>query len=216
MSEFNNEIEENNGNAKIWETILRDFLPYWPVIFAAAIIGFISSKVYLRYQRPVHQAEAGILLKDESQSTDNLLRQTLGGQTQTPVEDELEIIKGTNVMQRAAKLTNTFYFLEWAGQFNNYTDHKKSQPFDIEFLNPDSINPFSAKLNVDKQNTGLLVEGVLYPFNQIVDLKGNRVFIHKKENPFNLKGYQESKKITLSVFDLHTAAKKNSFRVFCF
>lgn len=208
MSEFNNEIEENNGNAKIWETILRDFLPYWPVIFAAAIIGFISSKVYLRYQRPVHQAEAGILLKDESQSTDNLLRQTLGGQTQTPVEDELEIIKGTNVMQRAAKLTNTFYFLEWAGQFNNYTDHKNSQPFDIEFLNPDSINPFSAKLNVDKQNTGLLVEGVLYPFNQIVDLKGNRVFIHKIENPFNLKGYQESKKITLSVFDLHTAANK--------
>ena len=39
------------------------------------------------------EAEAGILLKDESQSTDNLLRQTLGGQTQTQVEDELNILE---------------------------------------------------------------------------------------------------------------------------
>jgi tyrosine-protein kinase Etk/Wzc len=209
VSDFNNDIEENNGgNTNVMETILRDFLPYWPVIFAAAIIGFISSKVYLKYQRPVHQAEAGILLKDESQSTDNLLRQTLGGQAQTPVEDELEVLKGTNVMQRAVKLANAFYMVEWAGQFNNYYDHKNTQPFDIEFLNPDSINAFSAKLNVDKQNTGLLVEGVLYPFNRILELKGNRVFIHKIDNLSYLKGYQENKKITLSVFDIKTAASK--------
>ncbi len=137
MSDFNNhEFEENNqGNTNIMETLLRDFLPYWPVIFAAAIIGFISSKVYLKYQRPVHQVEAGILLKDESQSTDNLLKQAIGGQAQTPIEDELEILKGTNVMRRAAKLANAFYTIEWAGQFNNYYDHINTQPFDLEFLN---------------------------------------------------------------------------------
>ena len=46
MSDFNNDLEDNNGgnNPNIMEALLRDFLPYWPVIFAAAIIGFINDK----------------------------------------------------------------------------------------------------------------------------------------------------------------------------
>jgi len=55
MSDFDNDIEESSGKSNITEILLRDFLPYWPVIIAAAIIGFITSKVYLRYQRPIHQ-----------------------------------------------------------------------------------------------------------------------------------------------------------------
>jgi len=219
VSDFNNnEFEENNqGNANITETILRDFLPYWPVIFAAAIIGFISSKVYLRYQRPVHQVEAGILLKDESQSTDNLLKQAIGGQAQTPIEDELEVLKGTNVMRRAAKLANAFYVVEWAGQFNNYYDYKEAQPFDIEFLNPDSINPFAASFNVNATNTGIILDGKeSYPYNRVVSVRGNKLMIHSRncENSL-IKGYQTNKKITLRVLDVQTAANKiaNAFNV---
>ncbi len=211
MSDFNNEFEENNGgNTNVMETILRDFLPYWPVIFAAAIIGFISGKVYLRYQRPVHQAEAGILLKDESQSTDNLLKEAIGKSQNTPIEDELEVLKGTNVMRRAAKLANAFYVIEWAGQFNNYTDHPKTQPFDIEFLNPDSIQPFSAKINVNSANTAVILDGKEeYFYNRILDLKGNKVIIHQKENNTNfIKSYQLNQKITIYVVDLNSAAKK--------
>lgn len=213
MSDFNSEFEENNGgNTNLMETFLRDFLPYWPVIIAAAIIGFISGKVYLRYQRPIHQAEAGILLKDESQSTDNLLKQAVGGQTQTLIEDELEVLKGTNVMHRAAKLTNAFYSVEWAGQFNNYIDHKSTQPFDIEFLNPDSIIPFKAKINVNTNNTGIVLNNKEeFPYNRILDLKGNKVIIHQKESKVNnLKGYQTNPKITLIVIDLLEASKKIS------
>ena len=89
MSDFNNDLEDNNGgsNPNIMEALLRDFLPYWPVIFAAAIIGFVSSKVYLRYQRPIHQSVAGILLKNESESTESLLKQAVGKQ-ETKIELE--------------------------------------------------------------------------------------------------------------------------------
>ncbi len=130
MSDFNNnEFEENNhGNTNVMETLLRDFLPYWPVIFAAAIIGFVSSKVYLRYQRPIHQSTAGILLKNESESTESLLKQAVGKQ-ETKIEDELEILKGSNVMQRAAILSNAQYTMEWLGQFNNYLDHRNTMSF---------------------------------------------------------------------------------------
>ncbi len=212
MSDFNNnEFEENNqGNTNIMETLLRDFLPYWPVILAAAIIGFISSKVYLKYQRPVHQVEAGILLKDESQSTDNLLKQAIGGQGQTSIEDELEVLKGTNVMRRAAKLSNAFYAIEWAGQFNNYYDYRNTQPFDLEFLNSDSINPFSASINVNTENSAIILEGKeTYPYNQIVNIRGNRIIVHRRDcDNFYVKGYQKNKKITLKIYDIQSAASK--------
>jgi uncharacterized protein involved in exopolysaccharide biosynthesis len=94
MSDFNSDLDDNNGgnNPNIIESLLRDFLPYWPVIFAAAIIGFISSKVYLRYQRPVYQSVAGILLKNESESTESLLKQAVGMQPLALAQTRLDSI----------------------------------------------------------------------------------------------------------------------------
>jgi len=177
MSDFNNDLEDNNNggnNTNIWESVLRDFLPYWPVIFAAAIIGFISGKVYLKYQKPVHQSEAGILLKDESQNTDNLLKIAAGGEAKTSIEDELEVLKGSNVMQRAVKILNAFYVVERMGKFNSYTDNNKTQPFDIEFLYPEEIKPFSSTVNINQNNTQIIIGGRdSFPYDKIVNIGGD-------------------------------------------
>jgi capsular exopolysaccharide synthesis family protein len=204
MSDFNSDLDDNNGgnNPNIIESLLRDFLPYWPVIFAAAIIGFISSKVYLRYKRPVHQSVAGILLKNESESTESLLKQAVGKQ-ETKVEDELEILKGSNVMQRAAILVNALYTIEFAGQFNNFTSHRNSQPFDIDFLEPDSIKPFRCKINVNKLNTGIVLNShILVPYNQIFSVYGNEIVVKSKPADKGiLYNFQNYKKIELIVRD---------------
>ena len=43
MSDFNSEFEDQNvAGPNIMQIILRDYLPYWPVILAAAIIGYLS------------------------------------------------------------------------------------------------------------------------------------------------------------------------------
>ncbi len=218
MSDFNNnDFEENNqGNTNVMETLLRDFLPYWPVIFAAAIIGFISSKVYLKYQKPVHQAEAGILLKDESQNTDNLLKIAAGGEAKTSIEDELEVLKGSSVMQRAVKMLNAYYVVQRAGQFNSYTDNIKTQPFDIEFLNPGQILPFSTTVKINENNTQVILGGKdVFPYEKIVNVFGNNLVFHKIKLSYDniefvLKEYKSNPKIILNVYDLQTATKNLS------
>jgi tyrosine-protein kinase Etk/Wzc len=214
----NNEFEESNqGNTNMMEILLRDFLPYWPVIFAAAIIGFVSSKVYLRYQRPVHQAVAGILIKNESESTESLLKQAVGKQ-ETKIEDELEILKGSNVMERAAVIANAFYVIEFAGQFNNYASYKNTQPFDIEFLNPDSIFPFDCKINVNKQNNGILInDDINIPYNKIVRIFNNDlIFRSLKCDDLIKKNFQNYGKIKLIVNDKVIAGSRfgSSFDLF--
>jgi len=222
MSDFNNDLEDNNNggnNTNIWESVLRDFLPYWPVIFAAAIIGFISGKVYLKYQKPVHQSEAGILLKDESQNTDNLLKIAAGGEAKTSIEDELEVLKGSNVMQRAVKILNAFYVVERMGKFNSYTDNNKTQPFDIEFLYPEEIKPFSSTVNINQNNTQIIIGGRdSFPYDKIVNIGGNKLIFHRIDLTyvslinFNsvLKEYKSNPKIKLYIYDIQSAAQKLS------
>jgi len=178
MSDFDNDIEESSGKSNITEILLRDFLPYWPVIIAAAIIGFITSKVYLRYQRPIHQSEAGILLKNETESTESLLKQVVG-KKETPIEDELEILKGSNVMRSAALLSNTIYSVEWSGRFNNYLDQKKTMSFAVEFLNIDSITTYTFPIYLNSEGNIVANGNQICLYNQVVTLGGNKVIFKK-------------------------------------
>lgn len=208
MSDFNNELEENNsGNANILETILRDFLPYWPVIFAAAIIGFISSKVYLRYQRPTYQAEAVILLKNDNESTESLLKQAVGKQ-ETKVEDELEILKSNSVMERAAVLSNSLYKMEWEGKFNTYIDHPKTMPFVVEFLNKDSVKHYSFGIYLNQKGQVVENGNIVHPMNQLVNVGGNMVVF--RELPWQgrrKKLLTNAKKVTMTFFTSKEAGK---------
>ena len=121
MIEFNDEINEKKGKNNFFEILLQDFLPYWPVIIAGAIFGFLSSIVYLKYQRPIHQSEAGILLNNENEnSTESLLKKAVG-KPETRIEDELEILKGSNVMEGAASLSNSTFEIKRIGRFNDYS-----------------------------------------------------------------------------------------------
>ena len=210
MSDFNSDLDDNNGgnNPNIIEVILRDFLPYWPVIFAAAIIGFISSKVYLRYQLPVYQSVARILLKNESESTESLLKQAVGKQ-ETKVEDELEILKGSNVIQRAAMLSNAQYSMQWAGRFNNYLDQKKTMPFEVELLNKESVISYAFPIHLNDQGNIVANGNQICPYNQEVELGGNKIIFKKiLGNEKWAKGLINAKKVTMHFYSLNEAASK--------
>ena len=212
MSDFNSEFEDQNvAGPNIMQVILRDYLPYWPVIFAAAIIGYLSGKVYLRYQRPVYNVSAAVLLKNDAESTDNLVKQAVLGQGSTKIEDQLEVLKGSKVMAKAAEIANAFYEIKWQGQFNYYYDHKQFQPIDFVFLNTDSIQGFTAKFNVNESCTEVVLNGKeRFPIGKVIDFKGNRVII-KRINPeldFKKAGYHSFDKISLTVFNKEAAAAR--------
>ncbi len=141
-NEFDDELAGSGGSGNMLQTLLRDYIPYWPVVVAAAIIGYISAKVYLRYQRPVYSVSASLLIKDDSKSTDNLVKTAVLGQGSTTIEDQIELLKSSKVMQRAADKVNAYFQYEWEGQFNNYFDYLNTVPFEIGYLIPNSLLPF--------------------------------------------------------------------------
>ncbi len=206
MSEYNNETDEKGGNSNVAETLLRDFLPYWPVIFATAIIGFVSSKVYLRYQRPSYQAEAGILLKNENESTESLLKQAVG-KKETPVEDELEILKGSNVMRRAAILSNSLYKLESVGQFNNFYTLNNSMSYAVEFLDKEKIITYSFSIYLNKEGNIIVNGNQICPYNQVVELGGNKVIFKKVIGNENWGKKNVNAKKTMHFYSLEDASK---------
>ena len=119
MSEFNDEIDEveSGSNGQIMELIMRDYLPYWPVIVVFALLGLFFGNAYLQTQVPVYQSTAKILLKDETQqSTESMLKQAVTGVNQSNVDGELEIINSINVMLRAAKMASAQIEYRWDGR----------------------------------------------------------------------------------------------------
>ena len=61
MREYNYSFKNHN--------ILRDYVPYWPVVFVAAILGFFSAQVYLRYTRATYSVGAVVMIKNDDKSS---------------------------------------------------------------------------------------------------------------------------------------------------
>ena len=57
MSDYNDEIDEveSGSNGQILELIMRDYLPYWPVIVVFALLGLFLGNAYLQTQVPVYR-----------------------------------------------------------------------------------------------------------------------------------------------------------------
>ena len=50
-STSNNQFEEEPSGEPILEIIKRDYLPYWPLLIAAGILGLVIAYMVIRYTR---------------------------------------------------------------------------------------------------------------------------------------------------------------------
>ncbi|NBR16157.1 MAG: hypothetical protein EBU01_16500, partial [Crocinitomicaceae bacterium] len=89
MSNSTNEIEDfekvDNINVKdIWYQLLSN----WKLLLAILVIALTSSYFYLRYQVPLYEAYATIVIKDEQKTT--------SGMTETSAFEDLQSLKFNN------------------------------------------------------------------------------------------------------------------------
>ena len=134
MSDYNDEIDEfeTGSNGQILELIMRDYLPYWPVIVVFALLGLFLGNAYLQTQVPVYLSTAKILLKDETQqSSESMLKQAVTGVNQSNVEGELEIITSANVMRNAAILAQAQVEYRWDGRIRTMYEDPTDVPFTL-------------------------------------------------------------------------------------
>lgn len=193
------------------ETLLRDYLPYWPVIMVMGIMGYFVSKVYLNYQNPVYEVQAGILLKDESQSANNLMKQVALGKNASFIEDEMEVIKGMGVMRRAAILGKLQTEVRSDGRIRMVTDDLEKLPFEVVYAHNDSVIDFESTFKVNPNKTELIFAGNVHvPFNKMIKLGSNQFMVrttkplnHKAWNKFFIRKYT----FYLTLRSLDNAAK---------
>ncbi len=176
------EFNEDNSSKNLLEVLLRDYIPYWPVLLVFLLTGLFAAKFYLRYQTPTYKVDAGILLKDASANTDDLLRQAVTGKGNTETEDELEVLKGIVVMKRAVKKAQTQVNVIVEGRVRNSVMYMKDPAIQIALLNPDSAVSKTASFTYDRKKNNILIGDTVYPLGQVIDWNGNRLIFNLNPN----------------------------------
>ena len=134
-----NEVQEREVNlvSEIKETVMA----FWPLFVLGLALAFTGAFVYLRYTPAIYQANAKLLVKDDSKTGfgrgNNVLNQLDAFSTKTNVENEIVIIKSRSIMREAAIKANSFITVYSDGRVTD-----RIQPnFPIRFqpLNPDSL-----------------------------------------------------------------------------
>jgi uncharacterized protein involved in exopolysaccharide biosynthesis len=180
MSDFNFETE-NNNSPNVLQTILRDYLPYWPVVLVMAILGYFASGIYLRYARPIYNFAATVVIKNEDKSADNLIKQSILGEGTSSVEDEVAIMKGRNVIGRAIDIANAFYEVITYGKINYSIVNSDDLPFELIFLNRDSINPTTKKIQFDPITHEVVIDNLVKcGWGKVISIDNNKVIFKEK------------------------------------
>jgi tyrosine-protein kinase Etk/Wzc len=208
MSEYNEEFDEQESgqNTQVLELIMRDYLPYWPVLVLFSLIGLFLGNAYLQTQVPVYKTTAKILLKDETQeSTEGLLKQAVTGKNNSNnVDGELEIITSQAVMRNAALKSMAQFEFRRDGRIRTMFEDVVDFPYNIEY---DTFNVKSAVYQLDilpKENR-LKLNGVFYPLEKFFTHDGNRLKLSPKPG-FKKEDYEKYSSDANHTFYFHINA----------
>ena len=143
------ETVESGGNIK---NILGKFLANWYWFVLTIILAYLLAFLYLRYQRPIYNAKAIVLIKDEKKgagvselSAFQDIGLMKGGSS---LDNEIEIYKSRSLMMRVVHDLGlqTTYFTK--GKIMSQELYKKS-PVNAVLLSHDTLlnklNPFKSK-----------------------------------------------------------------------
>jgi capsular exopolysaccharide synthesis family protein len=87
------------------EKMLDILLAYWPVFLVFAIISFSGATLYLRYGNPEYQANASMIIKDETKGNeDSKMVESLNliGQKKI-IENEMEVIQSRLILEEVVR-----------------------------------------------------------------------------------------------------------------
>jgi capsular exopolysaccharide synthesis family protein len=182
---YNLSAEENQeGNIK---DVLQKYLRNWKWFLLSIAVSMILGFVYLRYQAPVYEVSATILIKDDKKGASSELSafDDLGIlKNNNNIDNEIEILKSRSLMMRVVKelKLNVSYFsygrpIEHERYTNtpviiNYTTNDSTIPFEGNWLvNAESKRKFVIKNGETKEVIGTYSFG-----DSITTEKGKIVF----------------------------------------
>lgn len=186
--------EEENEN--ISQKIVSKYIPYWPVYILAIILGIVVSYVYLKFQIPIYQASATLIIKDEKKGNEEskLMEFQDPISAKKIVENEVEIIQSRRLMKDVVEKLSLYTPITEKGEYKN-TSAYVTFPLIITSPNPDSligtVKDEIIPISYDSaKNEVVLFEKDRYGLNQVVKTKYGKLIFELNKN------YQKPEKST--------------------
>lgn len=152
MQEYNKEL--SNDDSINLKDVLSYYARYWKWFLLSLILCLVIAKVYLRYSIPFYKSTATLLIKDEnsgglSSEMSAFKELDLFGNSSRNVDDEIEILKSRNLVEKTIRL----------GEFNiKYIQEGRIKSSDAYGKNAIKIKFNSLDTTFTKRDTLVSVE----------------------------------------------------------
>lgn len=181
LQQNNIQNSDDKSALKIYHTVLRDFLPFWPVYAFFILLFLFLGNLKINYTQSIFETETGLLLKDESNTSSDQILQQVAGKSPTFIDDEIGVIKGFQVIKGAVEKCGYFFTIKSEGVMKKVNIPLEGLPFYIDVINKDKIS--NSKFAFKLLNDGRLrVKGKLVKYEVITEIDGNKLIFRRNYN----------------------------------
>ena len=102
IPEFNNAPKDSIDQSQQIKRVVYRILPFWPLIILVILLCLFGAYTYMRYATPVYEANARIIVNDDTQekSTNLLEAFKIDARNITnETERELEVLRSKDLLQ---------------------------------------------------------------------------------------------------------------------
>jgi len=139
-SEFNTQNDTLDNNHQFKRVFIR-IIPFWPLVVLIITVFMLGAYLYLRYSTPVYEANARLIVNDDSQQKNANILEAFKIDTRNisnETERELEVLRSKDLLRKLViQLQLNVQFSQKGfvkdGQFN------QNLPVELKLGNPDSI-----------------------------------------------------------------------------
>jgi tyrosine-protein kinase Etk/Wzc len=158
---------ENNQGMNFSQLWLRHIV-YWPFFLLLFILSIAAAWLYLLYKVPVYEANARILIKDESKGAEDSKAMDFLSMISTKkvLENEKEVIASKTLVYEVVKNLSLFAPIYEEGKFKPVSAYITS-PVKIEVKNPDMVkNSEEIYFTYNENNASTIIDNKEYPLNK--------------------------------------------------
>ena len=145
LNEFN-PFEEQAEKPIDWKSLVMQYIVYWPWIAGCAIVALVLCFVYLRYQAPVYNVTASVLIKEGDSNKSGRMggsinmmdaMQTFGMFSMANnFDNEVEVLKSRDLSRKVVKDLNLYISYREPRAFGYAVDLYKKSPVQV-WLTPE-------------------------------------------------------------------------------
>lgn len=180
IKELNNPFEgKKTGN--ILNNIIYRFVPFWPLFILSLIISIVFAWLFLKLQTPAFEATAQILLKNQQASKveTKVLDELVNMDENTSVENEIELIKSSKVINEVVKELNLYIPIYFEGKFRDVLSYNNS-PITITSPEPNLLKEYTEEIGFfyKKNENYIIVNEEKYLLDTIVNTPYGKLIFH--------------------------------------